>query len=70
VLDTGGTGGIGEVGFGGVIGGDAATPAPPGKAGVVKVPPHNGHFISCPAYCSGIVSFCWQFGQRSSMADS
>ena len=42
-------------------------PAAGGSDGVVKVPLHNGHFISWPAYWSGTVSFFWQFGQSSSI---
>src|SRR5262249_23595062 len=38
-----------------------------GMVGTVKVPWHNGQRMSWPAYCSGTVSFFWQFGQSSSM---
>jgi hypothetical protein len=41
--------GVGSTGAG-VAGGAA------GRPGTVKVPAHRGHFISCPAYCSGTVS--------------
>jgi hypothetical protein len=44
-------------------GGAAAGRLPAGNAGTVKVPLHNGHFISCPANCSGTVNIFWHIGQ-------
>src|SRR5262245_6586330 len=38
-----------------------------GRAGTVNEPAHRGHFICCPAYCSGTCSIFWQFGQRRFM---
>src|ERR1700722_9442184 len=38
--------------------------APAGGAATVSMPPHSGHFISWPAYCSGTASIFWQRGHK------
>src|SRR5438067_787395 len=48
-------------------GGGGAADGGAGSAGTVNVPLHSGHFISCPAYCSGTVSIFWQFGHSRFM---
>jgi hypothetical protein len=58
----GGDGGANEPGLG-----PEAAATDDGKAGTVNAPAQSGHFIACPAYCSGTWSCFWQLGQRRFM---
>ncbi len=52
----GGGGGGATLGLGGEARAGSGALTEGGKFGTVNVPWHLGHFINCPAYCSGTLS--------------